>query len=250
MGLMSMNFNKKRLAFTLSEVMVTLSLIGFLATMTLSTVGSSIQQRARLAEFRTAYAKMETALRSVSSGEGKVFLCYAAPTTAEQSEFGMHLAGTAPAQTTGCKELEKAFVRALGATRFCETVDPLTGGCFPRNYPTNNNVAEDAGCFKDYTKSSAYVLDNSMIVFTNTKNGGLHLFAIDINGRKGPNKWGQDIFPFSIKYTETVKQVNSTRIFVTATGILPPTGCSIPDTAPSKSTATMMKDSAGIIVKK
>ena len=40
--------NNKRFAFTLSEVMVTLTLIGALGALTLSTVGSAIQQRARL----------------------------------------------------------------------------------------------------------------------------------------------------------------------------------------------------------
>lgn len=58
-----MNWNNKKSAFTLSEIMVTLTLIGFIATMTLSTIGTSIQQRARLAEFKTAYSKMESALQ-------------------------------------------------------------------------------------------------------------------------------------------------------------------------------------------
>ena len=58
-----MNWNNKKSAFTLSEIMVTLTLIGFIATMTLSTIGTSIQQRARLAEFKTAYSKMESATK-------------------------------------------------------------------------------------------------------------------------------------------------------------------------------------------
>ena len=46
-----MNFKLKKSGFTLSEVMITLTLIGALATLTLSTIGASVQQRARLAEF-------------------------------------------------------------------------------------------------------------------------------------------------------------------------------------------------------
>ena len=73
-----MKFNKKS-AFTLSEVMLTLTLIGFIATMTLSTVGSAVQQRARLAEFKTAYSKMEAALRSITVEDGKIYKCYECP---------------------------------------------------------------------------------------------------------------------------------------------------------------------------
>ena len=70
-----MNFNIKKSAFTLSEVMLTLSLIGFLATMTLSTVGSSVQQRARLSEFRAAYSKMAATLINITLDTGKIYNC-------------------------------------------------------------------------------------------------------------------------------------------------------------------------------
>jgi prepilin-type N-terminal cleavage/methylation domain-containing protein len=52
MGLL--NMKNKSFGFTLSEIMIALALIGAVAAMTIPTVGSSVQQRARLAEFRTA----------------------------------------------------------------------------------------------------------------------------------------------------------------------------------------------------
>lgn len=242
-GLLRMSIFDKKFGYTLSEVLITLALIGFLATLTLSTVGSSIQQRTRLAEFRTAYSKMSTALKNVTVDTAKIYACFVKPTNAEVNEFGLTINGNASdTSTAGCDDLEHAFVRAMGATRFCLN-NAISEGCVPANYP----IAD--GCFEDYTKSRAYVFDNSMILITDKKANGMKLFAMDINGRKGPNKWGQDIFPFSIKYTET-KTVQG-RVFVKAVGILPPneTSCTYVNDDSGKTTSRMMKDSAGIITR-
>lgn len=236
-------FNKK-FGFTLSEVLITITLIGFLATLTLSTVGASVQQRTRLAEFRTLHSKMSTAFKNITSDTGKVYSCYLAPTTDEITDFGLTINGNAGnSNNAGCKTLEDAFVRAMGTVRFCEN-NPITEGCIPANYPTASS-----GCFTSYNNSKAYVFDNSMILITDNKNNGLKLFAVDVNGRKGPNKWGQDIFPFSMKYTET-KTVNGV-VFVKTIDILPPNeaSCTYATDDSRKTTSQMMKDSAGVITR-
>ncbi|MGN0031843.1 MAG: type II secretion system protein [Candidatus Gastranaerophilaceae bacterium] len=232
---MIMDFNTKKRGFTLSEVLLTLALIGTLATMTLSTVGSSIQQRARLSEFRTAYAKMDAALRSITLEDGKIYSCYFKPTANEVSDFGLTIKGTITETSTECETLMKTFARAMGATRFCET-DAVSEGCLPANYPTGPEG------FEDYTKSHAYVLDNSMLIFDDN---GMYLrqFAIDVNGRKGPNKWGQDIFPFSVKATESKVVFGNT--FVTELSFLPAVVQTSYDSKVSKTTLEMIHESAG-----
>lgn len=239
-----MSIFDKKFGYTLSEVLITIALIGFLATVTLSTVGASVQQRTRLAEFRAAYAKMSTALKNISVDTARVYACYLKPTDDEIDEFGLSIDGNADDSTTvGCGDLEHAFVRAMGATRFCLN-NPISEGCIPPNYPTAT------GCFADYTtNSSAYVFDNSMILITNNSGQGLKLFAMDVNGRKGPNKWGQDIFPFSVKYTET-KTVNG-GVFVKAVAIMPPNeaSCTYVTNDAGKTTSRMLKDSSGIITR-
>lgn len=243
-----MSLLNKKFGYTLSEVMVTIALIGFLATMTLSTVGASVQQRTRLAEFRTAYSKMTTALKNITVDTGRLYSCYLAPTTGEISTFGLDINGTPAATATGCEEAEKAFVRAMGAVRFCES-DPFTEGCLPVNYTT-----AESGCFTNFSNSKAFVLDNSMILITDSKTRGIRQFAIDANGRKGPNKWGQDIFPFALKATET-KTVFG-KVFVKSIGILPPpSSCKYHvDTSvgvkerPGRTTDEMLKESSGVRV--
>ncbi len=235
-----MSLKNKKFAYTLSEVLLTIALLGALATMTLSTVGASVQQRARLAEFRTAYSKMETALKNITVDDGMIYQCYLLPTDTEKEEFGLRLAdGTTSSGDGGCRTLTDKFIRAMGATRICEG-DAVGGGCLPENYPPAS------GCFVSYDNVGAYVLDNSMIIITDSV-GSLKLAAIDVNGRKGPNKWGQDIFPFSIKAKESVLANGS--VNVTELGILPIDDACQFDMIAGKTTARMMKESAGIIVK-
>ncbi len=228
----------KQNAFTLSEVLLTLALIGSLAAMTLSTVGASIQQRARLSEFRTAYSKMDAAIRSITTDESKMYACYYAPSASdpnEISEFGLTIQGTITETGAECEALMRTFARAMGVTRFCET-NPVTEGCLPNNYPAG---PADVTAF---TINHAYVLDNSMIIFDDDSKY-LRQFAIDVNGRKGPNKWGQDIFPFSLKVTESKVVYGNT--FVTAVGFLPANVQREYNSVTSKTTLEMIQESAG-----
>lgn len=237
-----MSLMNKKFAYTLSEVLLTIALLGALATMTLSTVGASVQQRARLAEFRTAYSKMSSALKTITIDEGKIYQCYLLPTDDEKEEFGLNIAeGTTASGNGGCRVLTDSFLRAMGATRICEG-DAVGLGCLPENYPTAS------GCFVSYDNVGAYVLDNSMIIITDSA-GSLKVAAIDVNGRKGPNKWGQDIFPFSVKVTESI--LSHGNVSVTQLGIMPEagSGCEVDMGNAGKETARMMKESAGIIIK-
>lgn len=242
-----MIFGNKKTGFTLSEVMVTITLIGFVATMTIATVGTSIQQKARLSEFRTAYAKLQTALKDVESDDGVIYACYDKPSADDVTTYGLRIEKYIAdgsdddteenarfkinAQSSQCNVFMGKFVRALGATRFCED-DPAGEGCIPANgtYPTFQGAAPEDNCFP--TIRSAYVLDNGMILFTNgtfktdddassvDSNDYLKLFAVDVNGRKGPNKWGQDVFTFAVKASRA-SVVNGAQK-VTDVDILPP----------------------------
>lgn len=58
-----------------------------------------------------------------------------------------------------------------------------------------------------HTKRTIYVLKDGTILFPYA---GPQLFAVDINGMKGPNKWGIDLFSFRT----TAPTVNS-RLIIT-----------------------------------
>lgn len=231
-----MVLKNKKFGFTLAEVMLTLTLIGALATLTVSTIGGSVQQRARLSEFRAAYAKLESALRSVSVDDGKIYRCYVVPSAAEKAQFGLtdKIAEDTTNANADCATFDAVFSKAMGTVKTCNGT-PQTNKCLPNNYPRNA-----ATCFTDPNSGRAYVFDNGMIMWTNAGYSGMQNFAVDINGRSAPNKWGQDIFAFSIKITESVK--NGNKVIPKQVSIMPP-ACQPAVTSSSKTTAQMMAES-------
>ena len=235
MGLL--NMKNKSFGFTLSEVMIALTLIGAVAAMTIPTVGASVQQRARLAEFRTAYSKAELALRSIIFDEGRVPQCFTVPTSDQKTLYGLNTAlaaGTVEPNSpnAACPVLTQEFTRSMGSIGSCLN-NPKTEGCIPNNYPSAN-------CF-DVTAAEAYMLDNGMILFTHSNTDGVRLFALDVNGRKGPNKWGQDIFTFSVYESATTK--TGGKVYVSDLKILPPKTCLPRSNRTSKNSEQMMKES-------
>lgn len=235
MGLL--NMKNKCFGFTLSEVMIALTLIGVVASLTVPTIGANVQQRARLAEFRTAHSKAEMALRSIIFDEGKIPQCFLIPTSAQRTLYGLDSSLAAGLvnpynPSVACPVLTQDFTRAMGAIRSCLN-NPKTEGCIPNNYPS-------VGCF-DVTAAQAYMLDNGMILFTHSNAEGLRLFALDVNGRKGPNKWGQDIFTFSVYESATTK--TGGKVYVSDLKILPPKTCLPRSNRTSKNSEQMMKES-------
>lgn len=233
MGLYSMKIFNKKSGFTLSEVMITMSLIGVVATLTISTLGASIQQRARLAEFKAAYAKMETVLRNIILDEGKIYACYACPSEQDKTDFGLSIKGACSAKSSQCNDFIDMFVRQMGVTRFCKS-DARSEGCIPQQV-TKYPAAPNGGCFSNFGKG--YVLDNSMIVLVENDPT---IFAIDVNGRKGPNKWGQDIFTMQVKAKETTQVKGAS--YVKEIGFLPPTSCLPVSGSSSKASNVLLKE--------
>lgn len=230
--------NDKKFGFTLSELLLTISMIGVIATLTISTIGSSVQQKARLSEFRATYARLDTALNNIINDEGLVYFCYYLPNNDDKALFGLTKVTATESENKDCSTLENAFSKSLGRVRTCDST-PQTKGCLPNNYP-----ADTAYFKKNSSNTRAYVMDNGMILWVSTQ--GIRTFAVDINGRSAPNKWGQDIFPFMIKVTETKTIGNN--IIPVSVAILPPPPSNAdfqpPVTSTGKTTRQLMLDSA------
>lgn len=213
-----MKKDAKKYAFTLSEVMVTLAIVGTIATLTIANVGYSIQHKARASEFKTVYAKMEKSLRNIINDSGHAFSCYTCPNTDDIKKYGLNVSSCTTSNTE-CTNFSDKYLKSLGVIRSCET-DPKDEGCIPKNYPFTGIE----NCFnEDYSSAKAYILDNSLILILEPTNNDFRLFAIDINGKKGPNKWGQDIFTFSVSASETTKIGDN--YFASNLTILPPSSC-------------------------
>lgn len=75
-----------------------------------------------------------------------------------------------------------------------EAENHYTSNCGGFNATQINNV------------STVYIMNDGLILisYTTPNNNNIYpLFAVDVNGKKGPNKWGYDLFTFSLR-KETV----------------------------------------------
>lgn len=160
----------KKFAFTLSEVLVTMGIIGVISALTVPTLVNNYQRKAQALQFRKTVTDIGNAVDMLITEEGK-------------SKFSA---------TTYYNNLD-GFVRdKLKTIKTCSKDE--TNECFANeNYNTINGAAGSA-----FTcEGNSYVLASSAAICM-TKSGTSVKVNIDVNGQDGPNIGGRDMFIFMI----------------------------------------------------
>lgn len=221
----------KRCAFTLSEVLITLGIIGVVAAMTIPVLFAQYKDMVAKQQFKKAYSVISQAFQSVYADSQYSFNCYywetnPYPSTVckEYNDAGICIStempdgSPVPSDYTGpvseCAELKANLEKHLKVIKKCER-NALAQGCIPQYtgidsyYKEQDDTLSDdmaaqksVGCDR-WTQSNlennctAYVLsDGTIILLYGTTP---RIFAVDINGMKGPNKWGHDLFAFGLR---------------------------------------------------
>ncbi len=113
-----------------------------------------------------------------------------------------------------CKELFEFWKEVMNVQKVCSS-NAYENGCIPKyegndtvykaSYPDADDIEVSnatAGCpgFNQakILSTNAFILTDGTIIFSYA-NTGARIIAIDVNGFKGPNKWGYDLHPFVIK---------------------------------------------------
>lgn len=181
----------KNFGFTLAEVLITLGIIGIVAAMTLSTLINSYKKQIAKNQFKNTYSILTTAFNAAIYERGGNFECVVENTSAFQ--------GNNPE----CKDFwENYFLKQLKVVKYCES-DAYANGCVPDYKDEDFPYSSGCGGFTaeqiKYNKPAA-VLNDGTIVFPYTYNLTKFYPAIgfDINGFKGPNKGGYDVFSLGI----------------------------------------------------
>ena len=203
-----MSDNIRRVAFTLAEVLITLAIIGVVAAMTIPTLMANYQQKVLNNQFKKTYAMLNQALLNAQSQLGYFPRCY------------YSVDNTTIPVITGCGELSDKFWTLFKVSKICEG-KAFEKGCIPEyegmdtvanaNYPDAEvpDGYEDYGDYasrgcKNFKKNAilndrtVYVLSDGTIIILYSEYPCL--LAVDINGQKGPNKWGHDLFAFLIRF--------------------------------------------------
>ena len=233
-----MNYGfKKFFAFTLAEVLITLGIIGVVAALTIPTISHNIQEIVLKNQFKNFYSTFLQAAIGIQTREGRNINCYywatgdspysgictATCNDDERNQYGectvYHCAESGDSlppnyngKMSDCSKFhEELFLNTLKTTKICQD-HALENGCLPENFKGADKVKAENNPDKEYNPSGIFadsVVKNNYPVFVLADGtyiieyyrylGSVPLYAVDINGHRGPNRWGYDIFAFTIK---------------------------------------------------
>lgn len=214
-----MKIFKKKFAFTLAEILITISIVGVLAAMTIPTLNNRVGDQENIARFKAMYARLSAALDTVQVE--KIYQCYRVETdeNLRKKYFNRIPANSELHETaSGCyNEIKDGkdnsiilginglipdMMKLMGATRWINFAE-ISGDKDFNNTELGKyrTVVIQAGInpARIYIlKDGAFFMIKGRPRFTNIIfTPEAHSFYIDTNGAKKPNMIGKDIFHMS-----------------------------------------------------
>lgn len=226
---------KYKYAFTLAEVLITLGIIGIVAAITIPTLASNIQSAILKNQFKQVYNLLNQAVLGIQTKDGMPVNCYyveknlctATCNPEDRNEYGdctryfcAETGGPLPPNfngaNAGCIAFQKQlFKETLKVSKTCKG-NALANGCISDTHRGTDIVKKELNPDNEYSPNGMWsdtclknnctvlVLSNGVLIMAYAKGSiyGLRpTWLIDINGKKGPNKYGYDIFNFIVKGT-------------------------------------------------
>ncbi len=166
-----MKFMKK--GFTLAEVLITLSIIGVVAALTIPTVVRNYRATQYLNSLKSAYSILSNAVNTMNAQEGII----------------------ATSEAYLCPTFKPALIKYLKIIKDCGN-----SGCLNSNNNNYKNYAKNAQIGVVFLDEGQFIMANGMFVAVQNGTVTVEIFlTVDINGlEKGPNAWGHDLFTFQI----------------------------------------------------
>ncbi len=217
--------------FTLAEVLITLGIIGVVAAITLPVISQNIQKIVLKNQFKKAYANLQNAVFQAQANLGGTAACSYwldtsnrctlkctsyDPTYNTCKSWTCSDGSPMPSNWNGPREdctqfYDNLFNKVFKVVKYCPQ-NALAKGCLTEEYRGIDKVKEEQNPNAQYppnpndgfsdsnikNKFSSWILsDGTLIILYG--GGNYPVFTIDINGHKGPNKWGYDLFSFILK---------------------------------------------------
>lgn len=174
--------------FTLSETLITLGIIGIIATMTITPLMQKHQEQVTVKKVKKMYSTLANAY-TMYENDG-------------QSNFDR-----LPWSYEGAKTAYNTLKPYLNIAKDCGRNGY---GCFHMKYYKaldGSTVAVNYGTAEQYYK--VLLTDGSSIAFRGGESIAWEhvkfLIFYDINGDKGPNTWGKDLFEFSVLGNNSIR---------------------------------------------
>lgn len=161
---------KKMFAFTLSEVLITLAIIGVISALTVPTLINGYQKKAEVVQIRKVMTDIGNTIDMYITEEGK-------------AKFS--------ATPYYKNDLNSLITEKMKSVKTCSSD---AGGCFA----SENYLTIGGGDSKAFScEGNSYLLANSAAICM-TKDDDIITVNVDINGQQGPNIGGRDMFEFYV----------------------------------------------------
>ena len=189
---------KRKAAFTLAEVLITLGIIGVVAAMTMPTLINKTQNKQLQTAFKVAYSTFSQAVMNMREERGPGIKDYYA--VQELDENGNFV--SYPHRNEFYEDFYKySKLKVIGECNY-------TGKIMNYNRTAEAYTAYiGAGTEKLKDALSNGMCSNVLV------NGGALQIAFDVNGTKGPNQLGHDIFYFNLDENDKLKPKKMTKLY-------------------------------------
>lgn len=187
----------RKVAFTLAEVLITLGIIGVVAVLTIPSVINNIKYKQFQAAFKSAYSIFSQAVMNMKqeSGEEDLNSYYAKYDYVEKTYIN--------AQEFYDKFYKYSNLNVIGK---CYYENPI------RNYNNTNDGFMKSLLVSSGSKVFDSLLSNGMCSVVWIASSRINI-GIDVNGIKGPNRLGHDIFRFYIGEDNRLKPDKMERLY-------------------------------------
>lgn len=199
------NFMKK--SFTLAEVLITLGIIGVIASITIPILVNNIRDQQLKTAMKENYSILSQAFKQMASDNGEDISSFMINHSMGVNNITPYLKVTSSCQNgTGCPDSLKINWVLLNGS-------PQAYNWYPTTYTNgiNTNVSiSTIGLANGAVFSMSFINPNlfnyTQSCFTSVPGGGwntdfgsktIHIF-LDVNGQKGPNQFGRDVYIFYV----------------------------------------------------
>ena len=187
-GLLKRTDIKGFYGFTLAEVLITLVIIGVIAAMTIPTLINKTDKQEYVSRFKKNYASFSQALNLA------------------QAQNGLLTGWDWGTEQKGFDNIENYILPHLQVAENCKN----TTNCSPEYEFRRKNNASWIN-YKTNTKHYKFVLNDGTVFALSVVASCVENYSrcidvhFDVNGSKGPNKWGLDIFTLEVfPYTNDI----------------------------------------------
>ena len=201
--------NNRKNAFTLAEVLITLGIIGVVASLTIPNLIKNYQRKAWTTQLQKSYSMLEQSFQKMLADEGVSKL---SDTKVWASKGSVNCSwtdngGLKSFLNNDCKDFLaniKNYIKIIEVEKYNEQIHSLSKGSSYFIGPGMQTEDAISLILSDgtmlfiwaYTPNITPEVSNAIKSLGGNMRSNVGILYIDVNGRRGPNTFGRDIFYF------------------------------------------------------